>query len=126
MYAPLGAGYCEELIIPAMRQKVGQNKIDFEAIRHKLAAIVSTAEKYKQRGSLQVRDRRAENLSTCVVLSCFVDLLASNSLVPQRYEASHRQDPACTTTQGRYTCAQKCSRLRFGGKIVSRHWSIDG
>ena len=51
-----------------MRQKVGQNKEDYDAIRQKLEAILSIAEKHQQDGSQRALDRRVENLAMCVVL----------------------------------------------------------
>ena len=51
-----------------MRQNVVQNKADYDAIRQKLEAILSVAQKHRQEGSQRPLDRRVENLAMCVVL----------------------------------------------------------
>ena len=51
-----------------MRQNVVQNKADYDAIRQKLEAILSMAEKHRQDGSQRALDRRVEELAMCVVL----------------------------------------------------------
>ena len=55
-------------LMSLMRQKVGQNKADYDAIRQKLEVILSIAEKHQQDGSQRALDRRVENLAMCVVL----------------------------------------------------------
>ena len=51
------------------RQKVNQNKADYEDIRQKLEAILSIAQKHAQNGPQQrPLDRRLEELATCVAL----------------------------------------------------------
>ena len=51
-----------------MRQNVVQNKADYDAIRQKLEAILSMAQKHRQEGSQRPLDRRVENLAMCVVM----------------------------------------------------------
>ena len=51
-----------------MRQNVVQNEADYDAIRHKLEAIRSIAQKHWQDGSQRPLDRRVEELAMCVVL----------------------------------------------------------
>ena len=55
-------------LMSLMRQKVGQNKADYDAIRQKLEVIISMAEKHRQNGSHRPLDRRVEELAMCVVL----------------------------------------------------------
>ena len=50
------------------RQKVGQNKADYDAIRQKLEVIIFMAEKHLQEGSHRPLDLRVEELAMCVVL----------------------------------------------------------
>lgn len=45
-----------------MRQNVVQNQNDYEAIRQKLEAILSMAQKYQQHGSQRALDLRVEEL----------------------------------------------------------------
>ena len=53
----------------SLRQKVNQNKADYDDIRKKLEAIVSIAQKHAQNGpQRRPLDRRLEELATCVVL----------------------------------------------------------
>jgi hypothetical protein len=88
---------CARLTTPFPRQKVVQNKGDYEAIRNKLEAIVSMAEKYKQHGSQRALDRRVEDLSRSVIpLRIIRVFLQWNSFVHQCCEASHGQDPTST------------------------------
>ena len=61
-----GAGECARLI-SSTKQKVVQNKKDYDEIIQKLEAIVSMAQKYQQHGSQRALDRRVEELSMCVV-----------------------------------------------------------
>ena len=51
-----------------MRQNVVQNKEDYDAIRQKLEAILSMAEKHRQDRFQRPLDRRVENLAVYVVL----------------------------------------------------------
>ena len=50
-----------------MRQNVVQNKADYDAIRQKLEAILSIAQKHRHDGSQRPLDRRVEELAMCVV-----------------------------------------------------------
>ena len=56
-------------LMSLMRQKVNQNKEDYDDIRQKLEAILSIAQKHAQNGPQQrPLDRRLEGLARCVVL----------------------------------------------------------
>ena len=55
-------------LMSLMRQNVVQNKADYDAIRQKLEAILSIAQKHRHDGSQRPLDRRVEELATCVVL----------------------------------------------------------
>ena len=55
-------------LMSLMRQNVVQNKADYDAIRQKLEAILSMAQKHRQDGSQRPLDRRVEELAMCVVL----------------------------------------------------------
>ena len=55
-------------LMSLMRQNVVQNKADYDAIKQKLEAILSMAQKHRQDGSQRLLDRRVEELATCVVL----------------------------------------------------------
>ena len=55
-------------LMSLMRQNVVQNKADYDAIRQKLEAILSVAQKYRQDGSQRSLDRRVEELAMYVVL----------------------------------------------------------
>ena len=50
-------------LMSLMRQKVGQNKADYDAIRQKLEVIISMAEKHRQDGSHRPLDRRVKELA---------------------------------------------------------------
>ena len=73
-------------LMSLMRQNVVQNKADYDAIRQKLEAILSIAQKHRQDGSQRLLDRRVGDLAMCVVLLCF---MSYRSLVPQCYKTSH-------------------------------------
>ena len=56
-------------LMSLMRQKVRQNKEDYDAIRQKLEAILSIAQKHAQnRPQQRPLDRRLEELAQCVML----------------------------------------------------------
>ena len=55
-------------LMSLMRQSVVQNREDYDAIRQKLEAILSMAEKHRQYGSQRPLDRRVDELAMCVVL----------------------------------------------------------
>ena len=73
-------------LMSLMRQNVVQNKADYDAIRRKLEAILSVAQKHRQDGSQRLLDRRVGDLAMCVVLLCF---MSYRSFVPQCYQTSH-------------------------------------
>ena len=73
-------------LMSVMRQNVVQNEADYDAIRQKLEAILSMAQKHRQDGSQRSLDHRVEELGMCVVLSYF---MSCRSLVPQCHQVSH-------------------------------------
>ena len=66
-------------LMSLMGQNVVQNEADYDAIKQKLEAILSMAQKHRQDGSQRSLDRRVEELGMCVVLLYF---MSCHSLVP--------------------------------------------